>query len=135
MLARKSQDMFWFSPHDFFFKHVTGFSVGFRNTRILTPVSQKSKQQFFSRQSHRFSGDVNSIENHLWVDLQSGLLMKFGSSARTQSWNGGSGASGKRGHGSGSRTRSVVIQWEAYHGPKKEAWKLGQYQKITQRQL
>lgn len=95
MLARKSQDMFWFSPPRVFFKHETGFSLGFRNTRILTPVSQKSEQQFFSRQSHRFSGDVNSIENHLWVDFQSGLLMEFGSSARTQSWNGGSGASGR----------------------------------------
>lgn len=62
---------------------------------------------------------MNSTEDGLWVDLQSGLLMGVGLSARKQSQNGGSGVSGKRGHGPGSGTRNVVIQWEVYRGPKK----------------
>lgn len=116
------------------------FTVGFRNLRILTLMSQKSEQQFFpGRVAYAglvfLNGEVNFIENHLWVDLQLGFMMEFRSSARKQSWNGVRSLH-KRGYRSGSGTRSVVIiQWEVYHGGRVGSLEVKSVPKISQTQL
>lgn len=122
-----------YSPF-FFFKQETSFAVCFRNAGILTPVSQNSEWLFFfSRQRCRFlvllSGDANSTENCLLVDLQLGLLMGPGSSARKPSWTGGSGVSRR-----GVMCLEMGPKVWLYHGKciiegGSKAWKLGQYKK------
>lgn len=72
---------------------------------------------------------MNSIENGLLVDLQSGLLMGAGSSAGKPSWN----WVGQESPEEGSCLEMGPEVW-LYHGKcivvgKKKAWKLGQYRK------
>lgn len=86
---------------------------GFLHQCLKNLSSTNLSSTFFpDRVTHSIllSGAVNSIEKHLGMDLRSGLLMEFGSSARIQSRNrnGGSGVSEERswvwkcGHAMGS---------------------------------
>lgn len=104
---------------------------GFLHQCLKNLSSTNLSSTFFpDRVTHSIllSRAVNSIEKHLGMDLRSGLLMEFGSSARIQSRNrnGGSEVSGREVVGLevwSCNGKCIISQ-----NPKR-AWKLGQYQK------